>query len=539
MIEHFWLIVLGLSLLSGILSGIPVMLILAGVPVVVAYIAAAFGAFDLSFLQAYPQRAYGVMQNSLLVAVPLFVLMGVLLERSRVAERMLLQVGQLLGGSPRALAIAVLMISTLIAASTGIIGATIVMLGMISLPAMRRVGVPDGTASGLICAAGTLGQIIPPSIVLILLGDQVANAYLDAQQRAGNFAPDAVTVGDLFAGALVPGLLLVSLYGMYVAFRLRRVEPLAEVKPEAQSNVSDVLREIMPPILLILAVLGSILAGVATPTEAAAIGVAGTLLITAARVRSASNEDELPTGGHPGEVHERQTPAWLRHAMTATGMVGFALVALRLTGQGRVDLSAAELNLSAGSLLALGLTVLLVAGLVLAVIVLIQSGVFTAALGQAVQVSAMIFGIILAASMLSLVFRGFEGDEWVHDVLTSLPGDHRTMLIFTLLVIFFMGFILEFVEIVFIVVPLVGPILLQDVDPVWFAVLVALNLQTSFLTPPFGFALFYYRSVAPSDITTGTIYRSIVPFVFIQVVTLGIVFAWPALATWLPNVLFG
>ncbi|WP_068114997.1 TRAP transporter large permease [Tropicimonas marinistellae] len=538
MLEHIWLIVLGLSLLAGILSGIPVMLVLGGVPIVVAFVASAFGAFDLTFLQAFPQRAFGVMSNSLLIAVPLFVLMGVMLERSRVAERMLTQVGRLLGGTPRALTLAVLLISTLIAASTGIIGATIVMLGLISLPAMRRVGVPDGTASGLICAAGTLGQIIPPSIVLILLGDQVANAYLDAQQQAGNFAPDAVTVGDLFAGSLLPGLVLVALYGVYVTVKLSGM-PAPDDQPTERVRLWDVWREVLPPVLLILAVLGSILAGVATPTEAAAIGVAGTLLITAARVSAASEEDALPGGEHAHAPDARRTSAWLRHTMSATGAVGFALVALRLSGVARVDLSAAELTLSPGSLLALGLTVLLVAGLALAVIVLIRAGVFGAALGQAAQTSGMIFGIILAASMLSLVFRGFEGDEWVRDVLTSLPGDHRTMLIFTLLVIFFMGFILEFVEIVFIVIPLVGPIILQDVDPVWFAVLVALNLQTSFLTPPFGFALFYYRSAAPADITTGTIYRAIVPFVLIQIVTLGIVFLWPPLATWLPKVLFG
>ncbi len=538
MVEHIWLIILGLSLLGGILSGVPVMLALSGVPVLVAFLAAGFGAFDLSFLQAYPQRAYGVMQNSLLLAVPLFVLMGVLLERSQVAERTLMQVGRLLGGSPRALALSVLLISTLIAASTGIIGATIVMLGMISLPAMRRVGVPDGTASGLICAAGTLGQIIPPSIVLILLGDQVSNAYLDAQQRAGNFAPDAVTVGDLFAGALLPGLVLVGLYGIYVSIRLARTPALVKDKTP-DISIWDLAREVLPPILLILAVLGSILAGVATPTEAAAIGVAGTLLITASRVGSAPDKEALPGAPSQPALDLGHAPGWLRHVTTVTALAGFALVVLRLTGVGRVNLSAADLTMGAGSMLALGLTVVLVLGLIVAVLVLTQAGVFGAALGQAARVSGMIFGIILAASMLSLVFRGFGGDVWVHELLTGLPGDHRTMLLFTLLVIFAMGFVLEFVEIVFIVIPLVGPILLQDVDPVWFAVLVALNLQTSFLTPPFGFALFYYRSTAPADISTGTIYRAVIPFVLIQVVTLGVVFLWPPLATWLPNVLFG
>ncbi|WP_172327820.1 TRAP transporter large permease subunit [Mangrovicoccus sp. HB161399] len=539
MIEHAWLIVFGLSLLGGILSGIPVMLVLAGVPVLLAFIAAPFGGFDLSYLKAYPQRAFGVMSNSLLLAVPLFVLMGILLEKSRVAERMLMQVGRLLGGSPRALVAAVLLISTLIAASTGIIGATIVMLGLISLPAMRRVGVPDGTASGLICAAGTLGQIIPPSIVLILLGDQVANAYLDAQQRAGNFAPDAVTVGDLFAGALIPGLLLVGLYGIYVVGLLWKHEAPASAEALPKSSLGDVLREIVPPILLILSVLGSVLAGVATPTEAAAIGVAGTILITAARVRAAGGEEVLP-GVVPEEaLTARLTPAWLRIAMSLTAAVAFGLVALRLAGVGRVDLSSADVALTGGALLALALTGLLVLGLAIAVIALWRAGVMAAALYETVKVSAMIFGIILAASMLSLVFRGFEGDVWVHEMLTGLPGDHRTMLLITLAIIFVMGFVLEFVEIVFIVVPLVGPIILQDVDPVWFAVLIALNLQTSFLTPPFGFALFYYRSVAPPDITTGTIYRSVIPFVLIQLVTLAIVFLWPDLATWLPDMLFG
>ena len=538
MIEHGWLILLGLTILAGILSGIPVMLILAGVPVALAYLAAAMGAFDLGYLHAFPQRAYGVMQNSLLIAVPLFVMMGILLEKSRVAERMLMQVSQLLGGSPRALVAAVLLISTLIAASTGIIGATIVMLGLISLPAMRRVGVPDGTASGLICAAGTLGQIIPPSIVLILLGDQVANAYLEAQQRAGNFAPDAVTVGDLFAGALIPGLLLVGLYAVYVIGRLWRTEAPAGTRPP-KSSLADALRETVPPILLILSVLGSVLAGVATPTEAAAIGVAGTLLITAARLRAAGDPEVAPGVVAEAALTQRLTPLWLRVAMSVTAAVGFGLVGLRLSGVGRVDLSAAQVSLGAGALLALVLTVMLVAGLVLAAVMLWRAGVLAAALYETVKVSAMIFGIILAASMLSLVFRGFEGDAWVHEVLTGLPGDHITMLVLTLAVIFAMGFVLEFVEIVFIVVPLVGPIILQDVDPVWFAVLIALNLQTSFLTPPFGFALFYYRSVAPADITTGTIYRAVVPFVLIQLLTLAIVFQWPALATWLPDMLFG
>ncbi len=543
MAETGWLLVLGASLLGGILSGIPVFLVLAGVPVLVAGVAAAFGAFDLGFLQAYPQRAFGIMSNTLFIAVPLFVLMGVLLEKSRVAERMLVAVGAAMGGAPLGLALSVLLISTLIAASTGVIGATIVMLGLISLPAMRRVGVPDGTASGLICAAGTLGQIIPPSIVLILLGDQVSNAYLDAQQRAGNFAPDAVTVGDLFAGALVPGLVLVGLYWLYLMVRLRGLPTRANIDA-AVPGLWEVLREVLPPVMLILAVLGSILAGVATPTEAAAVGVAGTLLLPAARVQAArqtvARDPVTAQALHSAPTpRDRRSPLWLRYAMTGTAAAAFALVAMRLSGGARVEFGATWSGLTAGAALALGLTLVLLAGLALAIVVLWRGGVWSAALAQAVQVTAMIFAIILAASMLSLVFRGFGGDRVVHGLLTTLPGDHRTMLLVTLLVIFLLGFVLEFVEIVFIVVPLVGPILLQDVDPVWFAVLVAINLQTSFLTPPFGFALFYYRSVAPPEIGTGAIYRAVVPFVAIQLATLSLVFLWPPLATWLPSVLFG
>ncbi|MGB0905082.1 MAG: TRAP transporter large permease, partial [Mangrovicoccus sp.] len=466
-----------------------------------------------------PQRVFGVMNNTLLIAVPLFILMGVLLEKSRVAERMLLHVGQLLGGSPRALVVAVLLIATLVAASTGVIGATIVMLALISLPAMRQVGVPTGTAAGLVCAAGTLGQIIPPSIVLILLGDQVSNAYLDAQQRAGNFAPDAVTVGHLFAGALLPGLALVALYGIYVLFSLRKTEAPADHSIQPKGSIKDVIRESLPPILLIIAVLGSILTGVATPTEAAAIGVAGTLLITAARIDGAG--------------------PLLRRAMSITAAAGFSLVVMRSTGLARVNLNAAELNLTNGALVAIGLSLVLVLGLILASVMLWRANILQEAFAQTVRVSAMISAIVLAASMLALVFRGFEGDELVHQMLTSLPGDHRTQLLVTLGVIFLMGFILEFVEIVFIVVPIVGPILLQDIDPVWFSVLVAMNLQTSFLTPPFGFALFYFRSVAPNDITTMRLYRAIVPFVLIQLLALTLVFVIPELATWLPNMLFG
>ncbi|MEM1362669.1 MAG: TRAP transporter large permease subunit [Pseudomonadota bacterium] len=500
MAEGFWLIIFGLGLLGGILSGVPVLLVISGVPVLVAFLAAGFGAFDLSYLQAFPQRVFGIMNNTLLIAVPLFVLMGALLERSRLAERMLLSAAAALGGSGRALALAVLLVSTLIAASTGIIGATIVMLGMIALPALLRAGVPERLSSGLVCAAGTLGQIIPPSIVLVLLGDQISNAYLEAQQAAGNFAPFPVTVGDLFAGAMIPGLVLVALYGAYVILRL----PSTKSRPNSSAPpINGLLRDILPPILLIIAVLGAILAGVATPTEAAAVGVAGALLLVATNA----------------------TPR-LWWVFAIGGASGFALVGSKLLGVAWLPLT-------------LLLTGLLVVGLIAATWTSVRSGALAPALAQTVQVSAMIFGIIVAASMLSLVFRGFGGVELVHDLFDSLPGEAWGMLIATLFVVFLLGFVLEFVEIVFITVPIVGPILLQQIDPVWFAILLALNLQTSFLTPPFGFALFYFRSVAPESISTGQIYRAIVPFVLIQLVTLIMVLIFPALATWLPSMLFG
>lgn len=524
-IEVIWLIILGICLLGSIMSGMPVMLAISGVPFVLAVIASFFGHFDLSFLAAYPQRIIGVMNNPLLIAIPLFVLMGILLEQSKQAEKLLLNLTQLLGQTRSTLTIAVLFVSTLIAASTGIIGATIVMLGMISLPTMLKSGISPRLSSGLICASGTLGQIIPPSIVLILLGDQISNAYLEAQQSIGNFAPEPVSVGDLFAGALFPGLILVVLYGLYSLFGLNWGNEKSDAKmPSFVSDQEDqsvfvLLAEIIPPVLLIFSVLGSILLGVATPTEAASIGVAGTILI-------AANNLEVPV---------------LHMKPVVLGVVILTAIAIIMQRQGltSIDFSHGSLIYSNSSIIAIGIAILIGCGMFYALYGLFGSGVLSTSLTKATQISAMIFGIIIAASMLSLIFRGFEGDELVAALLTDLPGGHWGLLFITMVVIFFLGFVLEFVEIVFIVVPIVGPILLQsDIHPVWFAVLIALNIQTSFLTPPFGFALFYYRSVAPSSISTVEIYKSVIPFVILQVITIGIVIAFPRLATWLPDALF-
>ncbi|MCV0428079.1 MAG: TRAP transporter large permease subunit [Roseibium sp.] len=515
--DIIWLIVMTLAVFTCILSGVPVLLAIAGAPTLIALLAAAFGDFDLVFFQAVPQRVYGIMTNPLLLAVPLFVLMGLLLEKSRQAEKMLKSLTAVLGGNQSALALSVVLVSALIAASTGIIGATIVMLGTITLPALLNAGVNKRMSSGLICASGTLGQIIPPSIVLILLGDQISNAYFEAQQEAGNFAPDPVTVGDLFAGALFPGLLLVALYAAYVLLRLRRA-PSQEAQAADGEKISSLqlIKDIAPTLGLIVAVLGSILVGIATPTEAAGVGVAGAILIAAA--------------GQGGTL-----------ARTATFCAAFAigLLAMRQTGILGLEFSGGRISWSLASSLSVLLTVCAF-GLLLSIATsLLRREILLPALRETVTITGMIFGIVMAASVLSLVFRGFDGDEHVGDLLQALPGGAIGMLILTMLVIFLLGFILEFVEIIFIVVPIVGPIILQsDISPVWFAVLIALNLQTSFLTPPFGFALFYFRSVAPRDIRTSEIYAAVVPFVAIQLLALGLVAAFPALATWLPAVLF-
>lgn len=515
--EIVWLLLMTLAVFGCILSGVPVLLAIAGAPTLVALLAALNGDFDLVFFQAVPQRVFGIMSNPLLLAVPLFVLMGYLLEKSRQAENMLKSLTAVLGGNQSALALSVVLVSALIAASTGIIGATIVMLGTITLPALLNAGVNKHMSSGLICASGTLGQIIPPSIVLILLGDQVSNAYFEAQQEAGNFAPDPVTIGDLFAGALLPGLLLVALYGAYVLVRLRGTEREASTTaPPAKVSVFELLRNIAPTLGLIIAVLGSILVGVATPTEAASVGAAGAILIATAG-----------QGGQP------------RLIASICAVLAVGLLFLRQAGFVGLDYSAGAIDWSAKSLLSLLLVVAVVAMLLKCVATLVSRDVFLPALRETVLVTGMIFGIVIAASVLSLVFRGFDGDEHVAELLQSLPGGAIGMLVLTMLVIFLLGFILEFVEIIFIVVPIVGPVILQtDISPVWFAVLIALNLQTSFLTPPFGFALFYFRSVAPQEIRTQDIYVSVVPFVLIQLLALALVAAFPALAIWLPSVLF-
>ena len=439
----------------GLLAGYAVAPTLAGVALLFAFGGAAFGVFDLRDLGFLPSRLFGIVTNQTLVAVPLFVLMGVTLERTRIAEALLTNLGALLGRVRGGLGLAVTAVGMLLAASTGIVGATVVTMGLLALPTMLRQGYDPKLAVGTICATGTLGQIIPPSIALVLLGDVLSSAYQQAQLSQGVFSPRTVSVGDLFAGALLPGLVLVGLYLVYIAIatalRPERA-PLATAGDRAA--LGPLLRSVAPPLALIVVVLGSILAGFATPTEAAGVGAGGALL--------------LATG------HRALRLAVLRDICTAT-----------------------------------------------------------------LKTTSMVFFILIGASVFSLVFRGYGGDELVRAVFADMPGGLVGATLIVMLVIFCLGFILDFIEITYVVVPIVAPVLLaMGLDPVWLGVLIAVNLQTSFLTPPFGFALFYLRGVAPPTVATGDLYRGVVPFIGLQLLLLAVLAAIPELATWLPNVLY-
>jgi tripartite ATP-independent transporter DctM subunit len=439
------------------MSGFPVAFCLGGVALIFALVGMIGGGFDAAFLATMPNRLFGIMSNQTLLAVPLFVFMGVTLERARIAENLLDNLSALFGSLRGGLGISVMVVGMLLAASTGIVGATVVTMGLLSLPTMLRRGYSPRIASGTICAAGTLGQIIPPSIVLVLLGDVLSSAYSQAQLAQNNFNPDTVSVGDLFAGALIPGLLLVVLYIIYL-IAVAILRPAAMPPASRDSEKTDwgaLLGALAPPLLLILAVLGSIIYGLATPTEAASVGAVGALVL--AGLRQALDLKRL------------------REVMQTT-----------------------------------------------------------------IRISSMVFLILIGASLFSLVFRGYGGDRLVQDLLTSLPGGAFGAVASVMLLMFLLGFVLDFIEITFVVVPIVAPILLaMGLDPVWLGVMIAINLQTSFLTPPFGFALFYLRGVAPESVSTGDIYRGVMPFVAIQILVLGIVSGWPGLATWLPEVLLG
>ena len=458
MIVEWMALLLFLSVIFILLAGFPVAFTLGGTALIFAGIGVMTGQFNDALLSGLPNRVFGIMNNYTLVAVPLFVFMGVTLERARIAEELLETLSSLFGSLRGGLGISVTLVGMLLAASTGIVGATVVTMGLLSLPTMLRRGYSPEISAGTICASGTLGQIIPPSIILVMLGDVMTSAYQQAQLQMGVFSPKTISVGDLFAGALIPGLLLVALYVIYlVAVAILRPESMPAHQRDANEQVTfgKILHALLPPLTLIFAVLGSILAGLATPTEAAGVGAMGALLLALAR----------------GQL----TLARLQEIMQRT-----------------------------------------------------------------LRISSMVFLILIGASVFSLVFRGYGGDDGVRAILESLPGGVVGAVIVVMLVMFLLGFVLDFIEITFVVVPIVGPVLLaMGLDPVWLGIMIAINLQTSFLTPPFGFALFYLRGVAPPEVTTPQIYRGVIPFVAIQLFALLLLAVFPDLVTWLPNKIYG
>ncbi|MBD3767249.1 MAG: TRAP transporter large permease subunit [Gammaproteobacteria bacterium] len=438
-----------------LLMGFPVAFTLAGASLIFSLFAVLIGAFDADFLAALPSRIWSLITNGQLLAIPLFVLMGVLLEKSRLAEDLLVTTSKLLAGVRGGLALAVVGVGVLLAASTGIVGATVVAMGLIALPAMLKEGYDPKLSCGLICASGTLGQIIPPSIILILLADILSSAYQQAQLKMGNFSPETLSVGDLFAGALIPGVLLAVMYALFMIWHARKQPPIAVEDLPPKPSWQEIMTSLVPPLLLVVLVLGSIIAGYATATESAAVGAMGALLL---------------------------------------GLV-----------RGRLNLA---------SLQASGL--------------------------ESVKVNSMIFAILIGAIFFSLVFRGLGGDDAVRELLESIPGGVVTVMIVVMLFLFILGFFLDFIEITFVVVPIVAPILLMmGVDPVWLGIMIAINLQTSFLTPPFGFALFYLRGVLPPNIPSSDLYKGVIPFIGLQVFMLLLLSLFPALATWLPKVIYG
>ncbi|MBM3516794.1 MAG: TRAP transporter large permease subunit [Alphaproteobacteria bacterium] len=514
-------IVMFLVAIGLLMAGFPVAFTLGGTAIFFAALGGLLGVFDGAFLGALTQRIFGTMTNEVLTAVPLFVFMGVMLERSRVAEDLLDTMGSLFGTLRGGLGISVMLVGALMAASTGIVGATVVTMGLLSLPTMLRRGYDPRLAAGTVAAAGTLGQIIPPSIILVLLGDVMSSAYQEAQLSLGNFSPDTVTVGDLFAGALIPGLALVGLYIVYQVV-LAWLRPLSSpaVPREADATARGiwprVVAALIPPAVLIIAVLGSILAGIATPTEAAAVGAVGSLLLAGARV---TNDPR---------------PVYAAGAALLALLVLTEIADLRL---GRDIVSASD---RAATVAAAALCLVLAWGIAVSLWRVSRGTVLTEVMRSTTVISAMVFVILFGAALFSLVFRGLGGDEFVHSVLTGLPGGAVGAMAMVMLVMFILGFFIDFIEIIFIVVPVVAPVLLvMGIDPVWLGVMMGLNLQTSFLTPPLGFALFYLRGVAPPEVTTLHIYRGVAPFIALQLLALLLLALLPGLATWLPAELFG
>ena len=509
------------ALCGLVLLGYPIAFTLAGTALLFGLLGMAMGVFDADFLGVFPNRIFGVMTNEVLIAVPLFIFMGVMLERSRVAEELLDTMGQLFGRLRGGLGISVSVVGALLAASTGIVGATVVTMGLLSLPTMLRRGYDPRLACGSIAAAGTLGQIIPPSIVLVVLGDQISNAHQEAQRMLGNFSPEPVGVGDLFAGALIPGLALVGMYILYqigLAFLKPSASPAIPRDDSMQSGnmAGRVMHALVAPLVLIVSVLGSILVGIATPTEAAGVGAIGATLLAGHRLAE----------GKPLPVYTA--------AVSLIGVIILtSFVDMRVT---RDQITALEYgSIALAMLMCLGI----VWGLLVALVRVFRDDTLVQVTRTTARLSSMIFVIIIGAQLFSLVFRGLGGDDMVHEFLGGIPGGAVGAMIVVMGLMFVMGFFLDTIEILFIVVPIVGPALLKfGLDPIWLGIMMAVNLQTSFLTPPLGYALFYLRSVAPPEVTTMHIYRGVIPFVIIQLLMLVVLSLFPAMATWLPHVIF-
>ncbi len=509
------------ALCAVILIGYPVTFTLAGVAVIFAGLGWAIGAFDPSLLGALAQRIFGIMTNEVLIAIPLFVFMGVVLERSRIAEDLLEEMGRLFGALRGGLAISVVVVGALLAASTGIVGATVVTMALIALPSMLRNGYQPELAVGTVCTAGTLGQIIPPSTLLIILSGVMSTSFQQAQFAQGKFTVETISVGQTFAAALVPGLMLVGLYILYILARARLTPRDAPSLPHTgadRPSPGRIVGVLVPPIALIVAVLGSILGGVATPTEAAAVGATGALLLAGLR---------LDPSASPWPV----MIAILALCATVALASG---TTIRLQ---RSDAGFGHWTLGGGALLLLGAAAW---GLGVAILRARRSGILVEIVTRTMTISAMIFGTIIGASIFSLVFRGLGGDERIEGLLTAMPGGPDAALLFVMALIFALGFFLDFVEISVIVLPIVAPaLMIMGHDPIWLSILIAVNLQTSFLTPPFGFSLFYLRGAAPPEISTGQIYRGVMPYIGLQILGMAAIWLFPAAATALPKWLFG
>ena len=436
-----------------LLFGFPVAFTLAGVSIIFSLIASFFGVFDLYLLETLPNRIFGVMTNSTLVAVPLFIFMGVLLEKSKVAEELLLKMSDFFSGFRGGLGLSVIFVGALLAASTGIVGATVIAMGLISLPAFLKQGYPHDLSTGLISATGTLGQIIPPSIALVILGDVLSSAYQQSQLSQGIFTAKTISVGDLFLAAIVPGLILLCFYAIYFLFKSRNLNLISNDK-ESLVEAIDLIKVIVPPFVLIITVLGSIIFGIASPTEASGLGALGAVLI--------------------------------------------AILNNKLNFQTLAE-----------------------------------------TVKQSSAITSMVFIILIGASVFSLVFRGLGGEELIEQIFSSIPGGLFGSMVLVMVLIFLLGFILDFIEISFVIVPIVGPVLMaMGADPIWLGIMIAINLQTSFLTPPFGFALFYLRGVAPDNIKTISLYKGVIPFILIQLCLLILLAIFPTIVTFLPSYLY-